>query len=263
MGRHDWANDEAPSIPAPVPGRLRVLIGRSAVIVLVIGILSWISISLLFNPPPDGPLEVQSVELSSAPAAPQGKGSPDSFTDKPAATGTTQLNTEPSGSSASGPTDKLILHVIGAVKTPGVYELEPGSRVRDAVSSAGGLNSNAAPENINLAAQVTDGQQVRIPKRGENPLPAAAVPDPPASETTPASDASTQGQPDASGSKININTADSTALQVLPGIGPALAQRIIDFRQSNGAFTSVVELDAVSGIGPALLGKIRDRVEFK
>ena len=267
MGRHDWADHQTPSYPAPVPGRLRVLVGRSAVIVLVIGALTWISISLIFNPAPESPAGIQSVALSSAPTPPNTKDSGQAPNQQdPASSGAFPSTT---GSLAEGSKDaqKLIIHIIGAVKTPGVYELPLGSRVRDAVASAGGLDPKAAPENINLAANLADGQQVRIPKRGEKPISST---EPPGTAGAPTSAADESSRPENSGfsssvpgARINVNTAQNAQLQSLPGIGPALAQRIIDFRQSNGPFRSLTELDGVSGIGPALLGKIRDRVEFK
>ena len=142
------------------------------------------------------------------------------------------------------------MHVIGAVKKPGVYELPLGSRVLDAVKRAGGMQKNANPEAINLAAEVTDGQQLRIPLEGIAPVPLAR----------PRAAAPKAGAP---GGMLNVNTASSAELETLPGIGPALAQRIIDFRQANGAFKNLAELDAVSGIGPALLATLRQKVVFK
>lgn len=235
--------------------------------VLVIGALSWIAISLIFNPAPQGPAGAHSVELSSAPKAPESKNPvPETSGQDPSSSAQFPNEADPQDE-RTGELKKLIIHVIGAVKSPGVYELPAGSRARDAVASAGGLSSNAAPENINLAANLADGQQVRIPKRGEKPasvteplvVPGALPSAPDASEE---SDGSTTPSGTA-GSKINVNTAQGAQLQELPGIGPALAQRIMDFRQSNGPFTSLTELDAVSGIGPVLLNKIRDRVAFK
>ena len=143
------------------------------------------------------------------------------------------------------------MHVIGAVKKPGVYELPLGSRVLDAVDRAGGMKKNAAPEAVNLAAEVTDGQQLRIPLRGERSAPAAQTPD------------AANPKAGASGGMLDINAATGAELEALPGIGPALAQRIIEFRESNGAFKNLAELDAVSGIGPALLAGLREKVEFK
>lgn len=267
MGRHDWADDQTHSYPAPVPGRLRVLVSRSAVIVLVIGALSWISISLIFNPAPEPPAGVQSVALSSAPKQPDSKDPAQVASDPDPDSSVAIPTTAESPGDDIGDAKKLIIHIVGAINTPGVYELPAGSRVRDAVASAGGLRTNAAPENINLAANLADGQQIRIPKRGEKPIGVAA---PLVAEGAPPSATDGAKEPEGSekssrttGSKINVNTALSAELQALPGVGPALAQRIIDFRQSNGPFASLTELDGVSGIGPALLVKIRDRVEFK
>lgn len=226
-----------------MPGRLRVLIGRSAVIVLVIGTLSWIALSIIFNPPPGAPLKVQAVPLEEPgdSAAVAGPGSEQEAVQPPG-----QL--PPAGSAASG--TNVAVHVVGAVKKPGVYELPLGSRVLDAVNRAGGLHKSAESEAINLAAEITDGQQIRIPRQGEGAQPPDAAPD----AGTPTGNAA--------GATLNINTASGTELETLPGIGPALAQRIIDFRQGNGPFKNLAELDAVSGIGPALLAGLRDKVAF-
>ena len=135
----------------------------------------------------------------------------------------------------------MTVHVVGAVKKPGVYELPEGSRITDAVKRAGGLNKDAHPEMVNLAAKLIDGQQIILPG-GSGQSSIQNVP-------SPAEDA-----------KISINNADAQTLQELPGIGPALAERIIEFRTKNGPFASVEELDAVSGIGPAMLAKLSELV---
>ena len=244
MGRHDWAERAAAPNLAQAPGRLRVLVGRSAVIVLVIGALSWISVSIVFNPPPGSPKQIQSVPLavdgSSVPAEKR------TVEQDPGEQSGQSPTTGSEGAGAS-----VVVHVIGAVKIPGVYELPLGSRVLDAVDRAGGLHKNAAPEAVNLAAEVIDGQQLRIPLRGERSVPAVQAPD---------AAAPNAGAP---GGMLNINTATSAELEALPGIGPALAKRIIDFRQSNGAFKNLAELDAVSGIGPAMLATLRQKVDFQ
>lgn len=142
-------------------------------------------------------------------------------------------------SSSQGP----IVHVTGEVVAPGLYELPPGARVADAIAAAGGMTIQADEAALNLAAPAVDGTQIYVLALGE-----AA----PAGAPAPAS-----GTGEGSGSGlINLNTADAAALQELPGIGPALAQRIIDFRQTNGPFASVADLDAVSGIGPTILANI-------
>lgn len=154
----------------------------------------------------------------------------------PTASGST---TSTASSSPAGP--KVTVHVVGAVNKPGVYELPGGSRITDAVKKAGGLSDNAQPALVNLAAKLVDGQQIIMPGTG--------------------GDSSAQQLPAPSqDAKVSINSADSEALQELPGIGPALAERIIEFRTKNGPFNTVEELDAVSGIGPAMLEKLTELV---
>lgn len=255
MGRHDWAEHAPDSGLAPAPGRVRVFIGRSAVIVLVIGALSWISISIAINPPLGGPRPVENVKVADDATPDQAK--------LPVATEST-LNaaTQPPEAAGAPAGSIVVVHVIGAVKHPGVFELRLGSRVLDAVNKAGGLGKDAAPESINLAAEIGDGQQIRIPRRGEANVPPGT--------SMPSGQFSTPGAPGSAGTgavgangKININSASGIELETLPGIGPALAKRITDFRQSNGPFKNFEELDAVSGIGPSMLATLRQKVVFQ
>ena len=138
--------------------------------------------------------------------------------------------------------DVVVLHVIGAVAEPGIVELALGSRVVDAIASAGGPAPDADLTGVNLARVVADGEQLRVPRVGE--VPAAA----PGATSGVASDG-----------RVNINTADASALETLPGVGPALAARIIAWRDENGPFRSVDELSAVSGIGEKTLDGMRDQ----
>ena len=140
------------------------------------------------------------------------------------------------------PARKLVVHVVGAVRTPGLYELAEGSRIDDAIQKAGGPRPKAALELVNLAAPVADGQQVVVPERGS---------------TGAGSTAST-----ASGGKVHLNSATLEDLDALPGIGPITAQEILDYRAEHGAFQSVDELDAVPGIGPARLADLKPLVEL-
>lgn len=213
MGRHDFFSKYAPR-----PGRLRFAISRVAVLVLVIVVLAWIAISILLAPPPVAQ-ELETVPLVSDPSA---SAPADLQSPSPAA-------------------PEVTVHVVGAVKKPGVYQLPVDSRIADAVDAAGGLAKGARAQMVNLAAKLVDGQQVVLPGAETATEPAAA----------PSA---------AAGGKISLNSADSQTLQELPGIGPALAARIIDFRTENGPFSSVEELDAVPGIGPALLGQLSELV---
>ncbi|MBV1778449.1 ComEA family DNA-binding protein [Paeniglutamicibacter sp. ABSL32-1] len=259
MGSHEWVDHATRSNLAPVPGRLRVLIGRSAAIVLILGALTWISVSLLFNPPPRAPGAAESIPLETAPISQANPvPAPDRADAPPVTQGIQWPEEDPQEPGATAPPvagATAVVHLVGAVKKPGVYSLPLGSRVLDAVDLAGGLAKDAAPEAINLAAQIRDGEQIRIPRRGETGQPpAAGVPAPGTSDGT----SGTGTQP----GKINVNTADQGQLEELPGIGPSLAGRILEFRLANGPFKNLGELDAVSGIGPALLGNLRERVVF-
>ena len=139
----------------------------------------------------------------------------------------------------------LLVHVLGAVAAPGLVELAPGARVVDAVAAAGGFTPEADPAAVNLARLVVDGEQLVVLAVGQAPPPAAG-----AGGSGPA----------AGDGKVHLNTADVAALDTLPRIGPALAQRIIDWREANGPFTSVDQLLDVAGIGDAVFSGLADRV---
>jgi competence protein ComEA len=130
------------------------------------------------------------------------------------------------------------VHVVGEVRNPGLYELPAGDRVFDAVAAAGGFTAKADQAQVNLAEVVTDGEQIVVARQG-----AASV----------APGATSTG-------KVDINTADATALETLDGIGPALAQRILDYRKAHGSFSSVNDLQNVSGIGDKKFAAIKANV---
>lgn len=157
---------------------------------------------------------------------------------------------------AGGPEDErpgsLLVHVAGAVRYPGVYELDAGSRVADAVERAGGPRARAALQSINLAAELLDGQQVVVPLREP---PGGAVSG--GLDATP--QASASGSSDAGG-PISLSTATAAQLEELPGVGPVTAERIIAHRDEHGPFRAIDELAAVSGIGAARIEAIRDLV---
>jgi competence protein ComEA len=142
----------------------------------------------------------------------------------------------------------ILVHVAGKVRRPGVYEFREGDRVIDAIDAAGGARGDAALDELNLAAPLTDGSQVLVPGRS------AAAPAPIGEGST------TSGAADATTAKINVNTADAAELEELPGIGEVLSQAIVDYRVENGPFSSVDELEDVSGIGPSILEDVRDLV---
>jgi competence protein ComEA len=145
----------------------------------------------------------------------------------------------------------VIVHVAGAVRDPGVYRLRAGARVDDAVGRAGGATSRADLSQVNLAAKLEDGRQILVPRR----VPAGAAAAPAGSPSTAAGAATTTPAV-----PLNLNTATPEQLDALPGVGPATAQKILDYRQEHGGFGSVEELGEVPGIGDVRLAALRDLV---
>lgn len=143
----------------------------------------------------------------------------------------------------------LQVYVSGAVVNPDVYALPAGSRVKQAIEAAGGFADDAFQAGINLAQPLSDGQQVYVPREGETSAPAAIV--------SGASIASLSGSP---GGRININIASVEELTTLPGIGPAMAGRIIEYRERNGGFRTIEDIKKVKGIGDATFEKIKDQI---
>lgn len=144
---------------------------------------------------------------------------------------------------------EVYVDVGGAVASPGVYRLKDGARVAQAIDAAGGLTLDADVTGLNRASKVADGQKIYVPKVGEQTVTAGDGADGGA--------AASPGVSNATG-LVNINTASASELQTLSGIGPSMAQSIIDERTKNGAFASVDDLMRVSGIGEKKLAKIKD-----
>ncbi len=168
-----------------------------------------------------------------------------------------RVQADPTGppAAAAVPTPSVqpaVVHVVGAVAAPGVVTLPGDARVADAVTAAGGAAPDADLAGLNLARTVVDGEQLRVPRAGE------AVTAPAPATLEPGAVTGTAGAaPGPAG--VDLNTADLAALDALPGVGPVLAQRILD-RREEAPFTSVDELDEVSGIGPAVLERLRPHV---
>ena len=125
---------------------------------------------------------------------------------------------------------KVVVHVAGSVKNPGLYQLPVGARIADAIEAAGGVSKRSAANSVNLARAVVDGEQILV---GESSSGGA-------------------------GSGISINSASVSELEDLPGVGPVIAARIVSYREANGPFTSIDGLGEVSGIGDSIMGSVRD-----
>jgi len=162
----------------------------------------------------------------------------------------TILPPEPTATSLPTPTPRpLRVYVSGAVAHPDVYELPYDSIVKDAIEAAGGPTGEADLNRVNLARRVHDEEQIYVPQKGEESLPVS----PPSSPSLPSP--SSQG-----GGKVNINTATAEELDTLPGVGPSIAQRIIDYRTANGPFRSIEDIKNVKGIGDATFEKLKDKI---
>ena len=136
-----------------------------------------------------------------------------------------------------------MVYVTGAVRKPGVYQLPDGKRIIDAIEKAGGVTPKADAVTVNLAALLIDGEQILVPEA-----------------FSPGAGAAPTGAGPAASGLVHLNSADVTALDALPGVGPATAQRIVDWRDQNGGFRTVDDLEQVPGIGPAKLDALRDLV---
>lgn len=158
---------------------------------------------------------------------------------KPAAAVAPPATVAAPSAAASPAAAQLFVHVAGAVRRPGLYALTTGDRVADAIEAAGGAGAKADLDLLNLAAPVSDGMKVEVLARGASAAAAAAA-----------------GAPGA----ISLNSADQTALETIPGVGPVTAAAILAYRTEAGPFTSVEQLMEVSGIGPATLESIRPYV---
>jgi len=143
---------------------------------------------------------------------------------------------------------RLVVHVAGAVRRPGVYRFGDGARVGEAIARAGGSTRRADLDAVNLAAPLADGQQVLVP--------AVVAPAPPSASAPPTE----AGGNAVGGGKVHLSSATVEQLDELPGIGPVTAEKIVAWRTSHGPFRAVEDLDAIPGIGPARVEQLRDLV---
>jgi competence protein ComEA len=172
-----------------------------------------------------------------------------------AATTTTGASDTPSVSVAPARDGSAVVHVVGAVRRPGVYRLRLGQRVQDAIRRAGGAKGDTDLQAINLAAKIADGQQVVVPRRAASGAGAGAAAGGGVAGAAPAAGASaTPSAP------VNLNSATAEQLDALDGVGPATAQKILEYRTQHGGFSSVDDLAQVAGIGPKKLEALKLQV---
>jgi competence protein ComEA len=223
----DQEHDDLALIEQPASRSLRLRIGVGAGIVLLLCALVIAVVASIFAPRGTSDL-VESIG-GSASATP----------------GAGADNAQPGGSSST----TLFVHVFGAVNHPGLFELRDGARVIDAVSAAGGFTDDADRGGVNLARLVADGEQIAVPREGEGP-PATA-------------ETGTGGTGNAGATKkVSLNSASLAELATLPQIGPATAQRIVDWRTANGRFSAVEDLMSVSGIGQKTFDGLKDLISI-
>lgn len=233
--------------------RSRPLVVGAAVVAAMAGLVWW----LARTPAPARPIDdlIPLAEpAGSAPAAPEvGAGSGSTSDDLPA---------RGIGAGADpGDDSPVVVHVIGAVRHPGLVTLAPGDRISDAVQAAGGSTPEADLDRLNLAAPLIDGMQVRVPETGElGPGDGGADGDPPLIRLPDSRPGETPGGAEPVPPVVDLNRATEPELESLPGIGPALAGVIVEWRTEHGPFATVDDLEAVPGIGPAKLAALRERV---
>jgi competence protein ComEA len=263
-GARAWLDDATVVVAARTGVNPRAVLGLVLVATLVLSVLG-VRVALArerATAVPIGPVAASGPSAGSS----VGPGVPSGGRYPPASPGSgptpaALTSAGPSGAPATTGAARLVVHVVGQVRRPGVVTLPAGSRVRDAVAAAGGATRRASLASINLARPLVDGEQVLVPRPGQSPGPPGAVPpgvSPPG--VSPPAGSLPGGSGSATGAVVDLNTAGLTELDALSGIGPVLAQRILDWRTQHGRFTSVDELSEVSGIGDATLERLRPQV---
>lgn len=275
----DWAEWEQ----ADQPGTTRsTRWGLSPRVLLLVAVLALVAVVWGVTQFSAAPRAEQVASPSASAESVQAVGAQQSPATQSAAQSTAQPGANPSESAQGGASGEATVrvHVAGAVNNPGVYTLPAQGRAVDAIAAASGAAADADLDRVNLAGALSDGVQIYVPHRGETAAPAQIQPNggtanagqgnaangaaqngaaqnnapQPARTLTPAGSAQKGSTP------VNINTATAEELQTLPRIGPAMAQRIIAWREAHGGFRSVDELDAVPGIGPSMLENLRPLV---
>lgn len=151
--------------------------------------------------------------------------------------------------------EEIIVHIAGCVKNDSIVSLKPNSRIKDAIDAAGGLTKDADLTNINLAYILEDGEKIYIPKKGEK----LEIEEYNSSIILDSSNSSSSNKI----SKININKATQAQLETIPGIGPSTALKIINYRNENGKFAKIEDIQNVSGIGAAKYEKMKEYITIK
>ena len=161
--------------------------------------------------------------------------------------------------------EKIIIHITGAVKTPGIVKLDDGSRIEDAIEAAGGLTEDADISNVNLAYVLDDGTKIKIPSLSDGDIGNVedVITDESGEGIIEEIDSTSSSNSQNSTSNININKATEAELDTLPGIGPSLASKIIEYREQNGKFSSIEDIKNVSGIGDSKFEEIKDLISVK
>ena len=271
----DWAEWEQ----ADQPGTTRsTRWGLSPRVLLLVAVLALVAVVWGVTQFSAAPRAEQFASPSASAESVQAVGAQQSPGAQSATQSTAQPGANPSASAQGGASGEATVrvHVAGAVNNPGVYTLPAQGRAVDAIAAASGAAADADLDRVNLAGALSDGVQIYVPHRGETAAPAQIQPNGgtanagQANAANGASQGGTQPQPartltpagsaQKGSTPVNINTATAEELQTLPRIGPAMAQRIIAWREAHGGFRSVDELDAVPGIGPSMLENLRPLV---
>lgn len=271
----DWAEWEQ----ADQPGTTRsTRWGLSPRVLLLVAVLALVAVVWGVTQFSAAPRAEQVASPSASAESVQAVGAQQSPGAQSAAQSTAQPGANPSESAQGGASGEATVrvHVAGAVNNPGVYTLPAQGRAVDAIAAASGAAADADLDRVNLAGALSDGVQIYVPHRGETAAPAQIQPNGGTANAgqgnaaNGASQGGTQPQPartltpagstQKGSTPVNINTATAEELQSLPRIGPAMAQRIIAWREAHGGFRSVDELDAVPGIGPSMLENLRPLV---
>ncbi len=272
----DWAEWEQ----ADQPGTTRsTRWGLSPRVLLLVAVLALVAVVWGVTQFSAAPRAEQLASPSASAESVQAVGAQQS----PGAQSTAQPSANPSESAQGGASGEATVrvHVAGAVNNPGVYTLPAQGRAVDAIAAASGAAADADLDRVNLAGALSDGVQIYVPHRGETAAPAQIQPNggtanagqgnaangapqngtaQSGSQPQPARTLTASGSAQKGSTPVNINTATAEELQSLPRIGPAMAQRIIAWREAHGGFRSVDELDAVPGIGPSMLENLRPLV---